>query len=172
MTSYILCYETFTLFETVLVSYMFNSEESNEKAVMVGFNGRSVKSYEGIIVQPDLVIEEIDFKENDLFIIPGGNYTKIPENQYMKMLLNEIFEKKYKIAAICSGVNYLKEQGYLKEYNSILSNTNDLVEDKNLITCRANAFVDFAIELANNFNILGDEEGYLETVRFFKNQKI
>lgn len=172
MTAYILCYETFALFETILISYMFNSEESKEKAVMVGIDNSRVISFEGIIIEPELTISKVEFQENDLLVIPGGNYKKIPSNEYLEQLLRTIFEKKYKIAAICSGVDYLKEMGYLEEYKTILSDNDCIVKDRNLITGKPNAFVEFAIEISNSFNILGDEEGYLETVRFFKNQQL
>lgn len=170
MTAYILCYETFTLFETVLISYMFNAEESSEKAVMVGIDGDSIRSFEGILVQPDKKLSEIDFQKDDLLIIPGGDYHLIPESDALKRLLDLIFKNQYHIAAICSGITYLSEKGYLEGYCSTLTDSQDIVIDRNLITGNANAFVEFAIEISNAFHVLGDYEGYLETIKFFKNQ--
>lgn len=168
MNVYILCYETFTLFEIDLLSYMFNSKE---KATIVGLDKQTVRAYENILVTPEYSIDEIALSPKDLFVIPGGNYKLIPENPKLKLLLDTVFEKQYPVAAICAGVEYLDEHGYLKGYSTIKTTDNDVVKDRNLTTAKPNAFVEFALETANAFGVLGDEQGYTETVQFFKNIK-
>lgn len=168
MNVYILCYETFTLFEIDLLSYMFNSKE---KATIIGLEKSTVRAYENILVTPEYDVDEITLSPKDLLVIPGGNYKLIPENSKLKALLDTVFEKQYPIAAICAGVEYLDEHGYLKGYRTVKTTDNDVVIDRHLTTAKPNAFVEFALETANAFGVLGDEQGYKETVQFFKNIK-
>lgn len=168
MKTYILCYETFTLFEIVLVAYMFNTSESVN---MIGVDKSAVTSYESIRIMPEYRMDEIELTEKDLLVIPGGDIRKIPESGKMKKLLDTAFEKKCKVAAICAGIDYLEEQGYLNGYRTAKTTDEDVVIDRNLITAKPNAFVEFAVETANMFGILGDEAGYQETIQFFKNIK-
>lgn len=47
----------------------------------------------------------------------------------------------------------------------------DLVSDKNVITAIANAYVDFAIEVAKKLNLFTGEEDLQETIDFWKHYK-
>ena len=43
--------------------------------------------------------------------------------------------------------------------------------DKNIITARANAYVDFAVEIAKKLNLFTSEEDMQETIDFWKYHK-
>ena len=72
------------------------------------------------------------------------------------------------IAAICAGVNLLDDAGILKGISSTQSADLDLVNSSRVITARANAYVDFAIETAKELDLFTDEEDLQETIVFWK----
>ena len=47
----------------------------------------------------------------------------------------------------------------------------DIYNDKKVITARANAYVDFAIEVAKELNLFKDEVDLKETIDFWKFHK-
>lgn len=49
---------------------------------------------------------------------------------------------------------------------SIHSSYVDLVTDKNVITARANAYVDFAVEVAKKLDLFASEADLQETINF------
>ena len=51
---------------------------------------------------------------------------------------------------------------------SIHSSYVDLVTDKNVITARANAYVDFAVEVAKKLDLFASEADLQETINFCK----
>ena len=72
------------------------------------------------------------------------------------------------IAGICAGVDVLDNAGILCNVKSTHSTGEDLVCDKNIITARANAYVDFAIEVAKKLDLFVSEEDLQETIDFWK----
>lgn len=72
------------------------------------------------------------------------------------------------IAGICAGVDVLDNAGILCDVKSTHSSDEDLVCDKNIITARANAYVDFAIEVAKKLDLFVSEEDLQETIDFWK----
>ena len=80
--------------------------------------------------------------------------------------------KEVLIAAICAGVDVLDNAGILQDVKSTHSIDEDFVSDKNIITARANAYVDFAIEVAKKLDLFMSGEDLQETVDFWKNYKI
>ncbi len=75
------------------------------------------------------------------------------------------------INGICAGVDVLDNAGILQGVRSTHSTDEDFVSDKNVITSRANAYVDFAIEVAKKLNLFESEEDLQGTVDFWKNYK-
>lgn len=115
--------------------------------------------------------DEISDRDIEAFIIPGGDISAIQQNERLVSLLKRLNTDHKYIGAICSGVDLLKQTGLLegKRYTS-----NDAghsaafkVHD-NLITAKANGYVDFAIALGQMRGIYSDEADYEETIRFFK----
>lgn len=65
----------------------------------------------------------------------------------------------------------LDNAGLLCDVKSTHSTDEDLVYDKNIITARANAYVDFAIEVAKKLDLFTSEEDLQETIEFWKYYK-
>ena len=75
------------------------------------------------------------------------------------------------VAAICAGVDVLENAAVLKDTKSTHSEDTDIYNDKKVITARANAYVDFAIEVAKELNLFKDEVDLKETIDFWKFHK-
>ncbi len=65
----------------------------------------------------------------------------------------------------------MDKAGILKEVSSVHSSEFDCVSDKNIITARANAYVDFAIEVGKALELFDDEADLQETIEFWKYHK-
>ena len=72
------------------------------------------------------------------------------------------------IASICAEVDVLDHAGILRDVKSTHSSEVDLVTDKNVITARANAYVDFAVEVAKKLDLFASEDDLQETINFWK----
>lgn len=121
----------------------------------------------------------------DLFIISGGDPDKLIGNEEFYKLLTNLNDAKKKIGAICSGAVHLAKSGILngkkfttsvsldeyKYFNKTDYQNDNIVVADNIITAKANGYVDFAIELGTIMNIYKDEADLKETIDFFKNFK-
>ena len=75
------------------------------------------------------------------------------------------------VAGICAGVDILEKAGLLESIRSSHQEEYDCVLDRNILTARANAYVDFAIEAAKALDLFEDEADLLETIAFWKEFK-
>jgi len=75
------------------------------------------------------------------------------------------------VAGICAGVDVLDKAGLLKNIRSTKSGDFDCIRDGNIVTARANAYVDFAIEAAKALDLFEDEADLQETIAFWREFK-
>ena len=75
------------------------------------------------------------------------------------------------IAGICAGVDVLDHAGVLEGIVSTHSDDLDVAVDDNVITSRANGYVDFAIEVAKKMDLFEDEADLQETIMFWREHK-
>ncbi|MGN0315610.1 MAG: DJ-1/PfpI family protein [Fusicatenibacter sp.] len=99
--------------------------------------------------------------------MPGGAVDGINKPEIWSFL-GELKEKQVLIAGICAGVDVLDNAGILKNVRSTHSVDEDLVWDGNVITARANAYLDFAIKTAEVLGLFSSEEDLKETIAFWK----
>ena len=85
-----------------------------------------------------------------------------------KVMRRELKKRNVVIGGICAGVDLLDNAGILCDVKSTHSTDEDFVNDKNIITARANAYVDFAIEVAKKLELFADENDLQETIDFWK----
>lgn len=83
-------------------------------------------------------LEELEKESIRSFIVPGGKISEVDN------------------------------AGILCDVKSTHSTDEDFVNDKNIITARANAYVDFAIEVAKKLELFADENDLQETIDFWK----
>ncbi len=56
----------------------------------------------------------------------------------------------------------------MKDVKSTHTSDADLVVDRNVVTARANAYVDFAVEVAKKLGLFASEEDLQQTLSFWK----
>lgn len=112
-------------------------------------------------------LEALDKAQLRSFILPSGNISKI-DTPEVKAYLQAFMKREILIAGICAGVDVLDYAGILCDVKSTHSSDADLVTDKNVITARANAYVDFAVEVTKKLNLFVSEADLQETTNFWK----
>lgn len=165
MKDVFLIYDTSCFYEIVILNYFMNF--SNCDMVFCSLDGNSVKTMEGFSVNVDMPLKDLDKEQIRSFIIPGGKIAAI-DNTEVKKYLQELKEQRVLIAGICAGVDVLEHAGILRNVRSTHSADEDLVCDDTIITARANAYVDFAIEVAKKLDLFVSEEDLQETIDFWK----
>lgn len=169
MKDIIMLYEDCCIYEIVILNYFLKFTNSEMLFCSV-HHGKTIRSMEGYSMNCDISLEELDFSSVRSLIVPGGIIKNI-EDQKIFDVIGKLNERKVLIAGICAGVNLLDEAGILKDIRSTHSVDADCVRDGNVITARANAYVDFAIEAAKALDLFEDEADLQETIDFWKYYK-
>lgn len=179
MKTYVVIYEGFAHFEVMLASYFLKTQG---EVITVGITKESIVSCEGYRIIPDLTIEALDIDDIDVLIVPGGDPDEINHSVKFYDVLRNANEKKKTIGGICSGVYHLAKAHILEdkkytttidisefdEFNKSNFMDENYVVDGNVITAKANGYVDFGIELGRMMDIYEDENDLKETIEFFK----
>lgn len=153
-------------------------------------DGRPVRSMGNLNVQPDASLEQINFNQVDLLLLPGGFGWTEGGNREIVPLLNAVLDSGKTVAAICGATAFLAERGYLDEVKHT-SNHPDYylkavapnykgrdkyvlkpsVTDGNLITAGGVSPVEFAEEILNHFHLLDSKE-LEEWFHYFKHPEL
>ncbi|MGN0298001.1 MAG: DJ-1/PfpI family protein [Lachnospiraceae bacterium] len=168
MKNIILLYDHCCIYEIVILNYFLNF--TNQEVVFCSIEGNEIYSMEGYSIKVDMSIRDIDFSNIRSFILPGGNVKNIDTPAVLKMIA-KLHEQDIFIAGICAGVDILDKAGILNHIRSTHSTEEDCVFDGNILTARANAYVDFAIEAAKILDLFESEADLQETIDFWKNYK-
>ncbi len=140
--------------------------------IKVSNTTETIKTMGGIDIKPDECINNINFNEGDLLILPGANTWMDANNQKIMEIVSDIIEKKVIIAAICGATIALANSGLL---NNRRHTSNDkkllkdmchnyygdsyylpypVVVDDNLITATGLAPLEFAYEVIKKINVM------------------
>ena len=168
MKDVFLVYDTSCFYEIVILNYFMSFTKC--EAILCSLDGEEIRTSEGYSVNVDTSLDEINLDEVRSFIVPGGDVSII-NNKEVKDILQDLKKKNVLIAGICAGVDLLDEAGLLKDIKSTHSTEDDVVNDSKIITSRANAYVDFAIEVAKELELFEDETDLKETIDFWKYHK-
>ncbi len=168
MKSAVLLYNSSCIFEIVILNYFLKFR--NKEVFFVSVDGKPVISTEGYSINVDGSLVDLDINELELVVIPGGDIREL-ETKDVYEFLTRVNKKNVTISAICAGVDLLEKTGVLSGVQSTKTADLDVVVDGNIITARANGYVDFAIEVAKKMNIFESDEDIEETVRFWKEHK-
>ncbi|WP_128101030.1 DJ-1/PfpI family protein [Paenibacillus sp. DCT19] len=179
MKTHILLFEGYVSFEIMLASYFMKTQGD---VITVALDEGALGSYEGLSVNPDLILNQVDPSMVELFIIPGGDVTSLLKRGELMNFLHILNEQTTPIAAICSGTLLLGQAEVLEgkcfttnaeaqmrdiTTQGVYMNTN-VVVDGHIITAKANAYVDFGIEIGKVMNIYSSSEDLEETIEVFK----
>ena len=126
----------------------------------------TVRGAHGIPVQTEDLITEIDFKESDMIVLPGGmpGTTNLKEDENVRKAVQEAYDDGRYVAAICAAPTILADMGLLKGkratcYPDMESEIEDAT-DENIITSQGvGTAIDFALKL---IEVLISEEKAVE----------
>lgn len=166
MKDVFLLYDTSCIYEIVTLNYFMRFTGCD--VAICTLDGKPVRAMEGYSITPDMSLEDVDMSQIRSFILPGGSISAI-DQEPLRKYLQELARRKILIAGICAGVDVLDHAGILTDRSSTHSTNSDLVNDRGVITARANAYVDFAIETAKELGLFADETDLQETIAFWKN---
>ncbi len=168
MKTVVLLYNTSCIFEIVILNYFLKFRD--KEVVFASLDGEAVISTEGYSLNVDRAISEIDTKDVELLIVPGGDIKEVDIKEVYEFI-QKVNANHCLVSAICAGVDLLEHAGVLDEVLSTHSCESDVVSQDNIITAGANAYVDFAIEVARKMDLFDDEKDLQETIQFWKNHK-
>ena len=116
----------------------------------------TVRGAHGIPVQTEDLITEIDFKESDMIVLPGGmpGTTNLKEDENVRKAVQEAYDDGRYVAAICAAPTILADMGLLKGKRATC------YPDENIITSQGvGTAIDFALKL---IEVLISEEKAVE----------
>lgn len=168
MKTVVLLYETCCLYEIMITNYFLQC--CGHKLVFATLDGKSVTAQEKFSVNATCALHEIDPKEVELLLVPGGNIESIA-NEEVYSFIRAVVDNKQLVAGICNGVDELEKAGILEGIESTHSVKEAMVIGEHVITARANMYVDMAIEIGKKMNLFTDEADLQETIDFWKLHK-
>ncbi|SDM58785.1 DJ-1/PfpI family protein [Lachnospira pectinoschiza] len=165
MKTVVLLYETCCIYEIVVTNYFLQC--CGHEIVFATIDGKGVTATEKYSLNASCALKDIDPKEVELLLIPGGNIETI-DNEEVYSFIRAVVDNKQLVAGICNGADELDHAGVLEGIDSTHSLKEDLVVYENVITARANAYVDMAIAIGKKMELFKDEDDLQETVEFWK----
>lgn len=168
MKDVVLLYDNCCIYEIVILNYFLKCTGSD--LVFCSIDGGMVKAMEGYSIRADAALRDIGLSQVRSFIVPGGEIVNINQD-IVYDCLKTLGGMGALIAGICAGVDVLDRAGLLKDIHSTHSGDFDCIRDGNIVTARANAYVDFAIETAKALDLFEDEADLQETIAFWREFK-
>lgn len=176
-------------YEITFITHLLGADAGKE-IIPIAYEDKVIKSSSGLLYKPQKLVSDLVHDEADGLIIPGGWYGDTRHE--LLQLINNLNGKKKLLAAICgSGTVFLAKAGILKNarYTTPITSWTQrhievfgekdpfprenfvpdrVVRYENIITAQGIAFIDFAIEICDWFNLFKNQE---ERNNFSKNIK-
>lgn len=168
MKSVILLYNTSCIYEIVILNYFLKF--TGKDVAFVSLDGKTITSMEGYSINVSGKLTDIDAKDVELMVVPGGNIKDI-DNENVWKYLRQVKAHTGLITGICAGVDVLDHAGILDGIKSTHSTELDVAVTDRVITSRANGYVNFAIEVAKKMNLFKDDADLQETISFWRDYK-
>lgn len=165
MKDVFLVYNKCCFYEIVILNYFMNFSHCD--MVFCTLDGKPIRAMEGFTVNADAPLNSLEKGEIRSFVLPGGNIPEV-DTAEVHAYLQDLKKRGALIAGICAGVDVLDRAGILRDVQSTHSTDEDWVSDRNVTTARANAYVDFAIEVAKKLNLFESKEDLQGTIDFWK----
>ncbi len=136
-------------------------------------NGKPVRTIGGLLITPDLSLNEVAYSDAEMLILPGGTSWEEGGNQEVALLAKKFHENQIKVAAICGATLGLAKIGLLDTIKHT-SNSKDYllnsqyqgaeyyvdvlsVSDKGVTTASGIASLEFAREIFKELNLYTTE---------------
>lgn len=165
MKTVVLLYDTSCIYEIVILNYFL--KVTGKEMLFVSLDGKMITATEGYRIEPEKRLDQVDPKDLELLVIPGGDIAKIDTLKVWEYL-KRVHDSEGRIAAICAGVDVVEHAGLLEGIESTHSCEKDVVTSDRITTSRANGYVDFAIEVAKQMELFEDEADLQETIAFWR----
>ena len=185
---FVFIYNDMADFEISFTTHLLGADAGKE-IITMAYENKIVKSKCGVEYKPKITVKEALKEEAEGLIIPGGWNGEVREE--LVELIKALNKSNKLLAAICAGPRFLAKAGILddiKYTTSIIQWTDEhkekfneedpfprenfvskrVVRDKNIITAEGIAFIDFAIEICDYFNLFDDEEDKNNFEKFIK----
>lgn len=163
MKTVVLLYDTSCIYEIVILNYFL--KVTGKEMLFVSPDGKEVTATEGYRIVPEERLDQVESKDVELLVIPGGDIEKIDTPDVWKYL-KSVHDLGGRIAAICAGVDVVEHAGLLEGIESTHSCEKEVVTSDRITTSRANGYVDFAIEVAKQLELFEDEADLQEHLAF------
>lgn len=172
---YIFLFNGFSDWEIAYLTPEINKCEQRFELVYFSKNGDQITSMGGLQIKPTISLDEVKIDEVNMLILPGGTAWDKGENKEIETITSALFETGKPVAAICAATAFLGQLGllnnlkhtsndlsYLKalapEYSGDENYLNSLaVTDKNIITAKGIAPIEFAREIFKTIELYNDE---------------
>ncbi len=185
----VLCYlyDGMADFEISLTLHRLRNTGRRE-IVSVSDSGNKIQAQSGLNYVADQRIDDImNIEAYEALIIPGGPIDN--EQNGINGIARKMLQRQKLVAAICFGPQFLGRAGVLDEYKYTTSCSQEkikalgcgdpfnranyveqrVVADRNLITAKGYAFVDFAMAVCDYLNIFEDAKQRYEQMERIKN---
>lgn len=181
MKIYILYYQGFCEFETVITAMLFKGDYTT-----IALKEGIYLSEEGQKFIPDQTLGEVDPKDVDLFFVPGGDINALIENEQLKSFIRQLDRCRTYVAGICAGAFLMGHYGLLDNRkctggsnglameghdfpNAKICDHMDVVVDDHIITAQGRAYVELAFKIAELFNRYENQTDKQNDFKWFKN---
>lgn len=168
MKDIVLLYDNCCIYEIVILNYFLKCTGSD--LLFCSIDGKMIRAMEGYSIHADTALQDVGLAEVRSFIVPGGEIANI-DQEAVYDCLRTLNGMRALVAGICAGVDVLDKAGLLNDIRSTRSGDFDCIRDGNIVTARANAYVDFAIETAKALDLFEDEADLQETIAFWREFK-
>lgn len=183
-TSYLLVFEGLSDWEPGLTVAEINKSDKYQVKT-VGFSHNTIKTMGGVSIIPDYTLNEIDYYDAAILILPGGDMWQKDPVDNLVPVVQKFIDDKIPVAAICGPTVFLPRHGFVenirhtsngREYlknllgdytGSDLYVNEPSVSDKGIITANGIASVEFARDVLGALDVY-DEETLEAWYEFFK----
>lgn len=182
-------FDEMTDYEITFISHLLGADAGKE-IITIAYEDKMIKGSSGFLYKPSRLVNDVLDEDVEGLIITGGWYGQT-KPELMK-LINNLNSKGKLISAICgAGTVFLAKAGVLnnvkyttpivewtQKHIEIYGNEDPfprknfvlerVVRDRNIITAQGIAFIDFAIEICDWFNLFENQD---DKKNFSKNIK-
>lgn len=185
----IFIFDGMTDYEITLITHLLGVDAGKE-IIPIAYEDKIIRSHSGLLYKPQKLVSDVLYEDVDGLIIPGGWYG---DTRYeLLQLINNLNLKKKLLGAICgSGTVFLAKSNILKnvKYTTPIIEwtqrhievfgerdpfprgnfvADRVVRCENVITAQGIAFIDFAIEICDWFNLFenqDDKENFIKNIK-------
>ena len=181
MKAYLYLLNTLADWEIAYITSELNSGRYSDRTkppielIKIGNTTESAKTMGGISITPDECIDNIEFNEGDILILPGADTWEEDNNKKVIDIVPDLLTRNIIVGAICGATVALAKKGvldgrkhtsngkgFLEMFASEYSGANNYLEqpvvvDDNLITASGLCPLEFSYEIIKKTNLMKPE---------------